>query len=83
MWSYLSVLSLTLLLLVTTGNENKTRRKSRIMSTVRKPNLTVKQKCEIAQRELDDLREELEKTRNETEKQYDTIKNALEENEEQ
>ena len=43
----------------------------------------MKQKCEIAQRELDDLREELEKTRNETEKQYDTIKTAIEENEEQ
>ena len=94
------------------------------MSTVRPTKLTVKQKCEIAQRELDDLRksskkikiirsklelsesitvltwhfyktfriltflnqnlrEELDKTRNETEKQMDTIKNAIEENDEQ
>ena len=29
------------------------------------------------------LREELDKTRNETEKQMDTIKNAIEENDEQ
>ena len=95
------------------------------MSTVRQTKLSVKQKCEIAQRELDDLRksskkkfkiirsklelyesitvltwhfhksfriftflnqnlrEELDKTRNETEKQMDTIKNAIEENDEQ
>jgi len=64
-------------------DDKKERRKSRLMSTVRPTKLTVKQKCEIAQRELDDLREELDKTRNETEKQMDTIKNAIEENDEQ
>ena len=64
-------------------DDKKERRKSRLMSTVRPTKLSVKQKCEIAQRELDDLREELDKTRNETEKQMDTIKNAIEENDEQ
>jgi len=58
---------------------NKRRSRSRTGSTERLLKLTTEQKCDIAQREHDELREEINKFKTETEKIVDTYKATQEE----
>ena len=53
---------------------HKRRSRSRTGSTERLLKLTTEQKCDIAQREHDELREEINKFKHETEKILDTYR---------
>ena len=53
------------------------RSKSRSSTTDRILKLSAEQKCDIAQREIEEYREEIEKLREESEKVLDTFKVSL------
>ncbi|KAK7492203.1 hypothetical protein BaRGS_00016500 [Batillaria attramentaria] len=58
---------------------NRKRSKSRSSNMDRSLKLSAEQKCDIAQREIEELREEIEKLKEESEKVLDTYKAIMEE----
>lgn len=61
------------------GRVGRKRSKSRSSTTDRMLRLTAEQKCDIAQREIEEYREEIEKLREESEKVIDHFKAIMEE----
>ncbi len=57
-----------------TGRMGRKRSKSRSSTMDRMLRLTAEQKCDIAQREIEEFREEIERLREESEKVLDTYK---------